>query len=137
MQFSKSHKHAILSAFPVTLAKARLFEKSNNLTYLCNLEILHSYKRLKQNGNRTSVTQNNVNGSETISYIYDKADRLTHVVYPDITVNYTLDKVGNRKVETIDNGTTTLTKTYSYNNRDQLTGIVGSDGLNNTLDTHL
>ena len=84
------------------------------------------------NGNRIKLTQSNLNGTEIISYTYDKADRLTQVIYPDVTVDYTLDKVGNRTQETINDGTTTITKTYSYNDRHQLTGVVGTDGLNVT-----
>ena len=105
MNFSDLNKQAILSDFPVTIATAMLFDKSNNLAYLFKPEPPHSYKTPEQ------------------------TDRMTQVTYPDVTVSYGLNKVGNRVSESSDNGTTVVTKTYSHNNRDQITNITDTNGL--------
>ena len=99
MQFSKSHKSAILPAFPVTLAEARLFEKSNNLTNLCNPEILHFCKILKRNGNATTIEETIDAISFTTTQTFDNLDRM--VSKTDVfgnSFNFEYDNNGNRKV---------------------------------------
>ena len=75
------------------------------------------------------MSESNINVDQEINYQYDKADRLTRVIYPSQTTQYVLDKVGNRTSEIL-SGTVNNTKTYSYNNRDQLTSITDNLGLN-------
>jgi len=85
------------------------------------------------NGNRTKLTESNIQATQITSYTYDDADRLIQTNYPSYISTLTLDKVGNRTEEIIaDPGNGTNTITYTYNNRDQLTTTTDTNGNNTT-----
>ncbi|HET8941682.1 MAG TPA: RHS repeat-associated core domain-containing protein [Rudaea sp.] len=90
-------------------------------------ELAQSTYRYDLNGNRIEQKQTNgaVTGDveQTTGYSYDASDRLTQVVTPDRTTDYTLDPVGNRTGEKIHNAANTLIgdSTLVYNAREQLT----------------
>ena len=82
------------------------------------------------NGNRQTQQALQNAQTESTSYHYDNADRLTSftVTHPDSTSDataYTLDGVGNRLTETVTDETGTLTtdKTYSYDDTHWLTQV--------------
>ncbi len=90
-------------------------------------ELAHEAYRYDLNGNR--IEQKETNGAvtgdaeQTTTYAYDFADRLTQVVTPDRTTDYTIDPVGNRTGEKIHNAANTLigNSMLVYNAREQLT----------------
>ena len=90
-------------------------------------ELAHDAYRYDLNGNRIEQKESNgaVTGDaeQTTGYTYDAADRLTQVVTPDRTTDYTIDPVGNRTGEQIHNAANTLIShsTLGYNEREQLT----------------
>ncbi|VAW38450.1 Beta-galactosidase, partial [hydrothermal vent metagenome] len=120
-------------SYPNSASVQYQYDSANRITSIANkksgADITQHLYQYDQNGNRTQMTESNININQIINYTYDQADRLTSVQYPNATTIYTLDKVGNRTRETI-TGTNPNTKTYSYNNRDQLTAISDSLGSN-------
>ena len=88
------------------------------------------------NGNRSQQIITQGTQSEQTSYDYDTADRLTDILEPNRSIEYTLDGVANRLTETIsdNNQTTTQDKTYSYNSRDQLQQV--QDAIGGALITY-
>jgi RHS repeat-associated protein len=101
------------------------FDQASRLTLLENSTgstVISSYQYTYDlNSNRLSQVELNGGASETTTYGYDDADRLTEVVYPDRTITYTLDAVGNRmnEVDSAGGG-----KTYSYDLRYRLQSVI-------------
>jgi RHS repeat-associated protein len=97
--------------------------------------VVSSYSyRYDANGNRLEQTEQNGFGEESTTYTYDRADRLTEVVYPDQHDTYTYDPAWNRVTETVadSQGTLLSSKVLGYNSRNQLTEITDSvDAANN------
>ncbi|GMU66697.1 MAG: hypothetical protein AMXMBFR36_29710 [Acidobacteriota bacterium] len=126
--------------YPNGATAAYGYDRANRVTSIENRQhtaLVSSYVyAYDRNGNRTSQEETNGGAPETTTYVYDDADRLTEVHYPDETVVYTLDGVGNRQTEvTTDTGTGTITsnKTYGYNERDFLLSVTDSvEPANNT-----
>ena len=120
-------------AYPNAASINYLYDDANRISSIRNKKsntiITSHFYQYDLNGNRTRLSESNINVDQEINYQYDKADRLTRVIYPSQTTQYVLDKVGNRTSEIL-SGTVNNTKTYSYNNRDQLTTITDPNGLN-------
>lgn len=95
---------------------------------------VYTYDR---NGNRLVQEETNGGVTESTSYLYDGADRLVSVRYPDRSVTYTLDGVGNRATETVTDpgGAPILSaRTYTYDARDRLIGR--TDSVDPSNDVH-
>ncbi|MCH9651395.1 MAG: hypothetical protein K0U98_24425 [Deltaproteobacteria bacterium] len=77
------------------------------------------------NGNRLQQIETNGGAAETTTYVFDLADRLTGVNYPDKSTAYTYDAVGNRETERdLDLvGTPLLDKSFDYDLRNRLTTV--------------
>ncbi|MCP3958861.1 MAG: RHS repeat-associated core domain-containing protein, partial [bacterium] len=79
------------------------------------------------NGNRVEqVESHGGQPAETTAYVYDTADRLFEVTYPDKITTYSYDAAGNRSTETetdLDGTTTQCDRGYVYNDRNQLTAV--------------
>ena len=112
-----------------------LANRTQSITNRQNAALVASYAyTYDDNGNRSEQLETNGGAPESTTYVYDDADRLTEVHYPDQTVTYTLDPVGNRETETIADagGTPTSAKTLAYDVRDRLLSVTDSvDPANN------
>jgi len=76
------------------------------------------------NGNLTSSVYGNGN---TISFAYDRFNRLTQKTLSNGTINYTYDARANL-AKTVD-GVNSTTETYSYDLADRLTKVTNTNGL--------
>ena len=144
MRFSETLKQSILSDFSVTVTKAMLFKKTNNLNYLRIPVTPHSIQVSKQNSNRKQFRDHD---NKVTDYDYDKLNRLIRltqaglgafewsynaaglpksIVYPNGSqANYDYDDAN--RIALIDNkqsGVTVTSHEYEYDlngNRDKLT----------------
>jgi len=144
MRFSETLKQSILSDFSVTVTKAMLFKKTNNLNYLRIPVTPHSIQVSKQNSNRKQFRDHD---NKVTDYDYDKLNRLIRltqaglgafewsynaaglpksIVYPNGSqANYDYDDAN--RIALIDNkqsGVTVTSHAYEYDlngNRDKLT----------------
>ena len=80
------------------------------------------------NGNRTSMTYP---GGNTVTYLYDAANRLTGVTdWANRRTNYTYDAAGRQTQMQYPNGVRT---TFVYNNADQLTSLTQRNTANTVV----
>lgn len=78
------------------------------------------------NGNRIRQVETNGGAAETTTYLYDDADRLKEVTYPDKKVTYTYDNVANRLSEVtraVPDNAVLSTKSFTYDDRDRLVSL--------------
>jgi YD repeat-containing protein len=77
------------------------------------------------NNNRIQVIETTSSGTKTVSYIYDKLNRLTSAIYSDGTYEmYTYDSSGNRLTKTTQDGTIN----YEYDGDNRLIKAGSSTG---------
>lgn len=116
--------------YPNNTTASYTYDRVGRTTAIINRQngaVVSSYDyQYDQNSNRTQQTEVNGGPSEVTTYEYDTLDRLTQVVYPDSTVDYSYDLVYNRLSELVVDNTNTELKdwNYQYNERHQLTDIV-------------
>ncbi|MCG8456468.1 MAG: hypothetical protein MI919_09310 [Holophagales bacterium] len=117
-------------AYPNGTQAAMLYDGANRIQRIEHTHGLapvssfdYTYDR---NGNRiTQVDTQAGLPTETVGYLYDDADRLLEVSYPEKTVTYTYDGVGNRRTEQERDpaGTLLRDRSYLYDGRDRLTEL--------------
>jgi RHS repeat-associated protein len=99
--------------------------------------LVSSYRyQYDHNGNRLVQEEQNGGDVEVTSYLYDAADRLVEVAYPERLVAYGYDGVANRvteRVAGVPGGEVLSDKAYRYDSRHRLLEI--SDAISGVIST--
>lgn len=110
---------------------------NQNSSLVSSFEYGYTDETGKRSNNRTLQIENNGSGEEITTYLYDAADRLQSITYPDKATTYTYDEASNRTSEvalTIPGSAVSVDKTHVYTSKNQLDYITDNLDSANSVD---